>query len=191
MSELERKAAEAKQKMDQGNPTVAAGKTSPETRKRIPLSVPQRKMEVPNIPGYFLKWFRGTPQRLNQAERAGFEYVSPDEVDMPDLTLGGDASRVGNTDMGSRVSVIEGGEIDGTGNAVRMYLMKQKMEYRLEDNAISQQQNDRVVDALTAGFRAGRIAAGQEGETPDDVARRYVSEQRTRVPDLFRKKGPK
>ena len=190
MNDLSQKAAEAREHLEKQNPTAAPGK-SPAARKRIPLSVPQRKLETPDIPGYYLRWFRGTPQRLAQAERAGFEFVRPEEVDMPDISLGGDASRTGNSDMGARVSVLEGSEIDSGGQAVRMYLMKQKMEYRIEDNAISQATNDRVVDALTASFRHGQVGGRAEGETAEDAATRYVDPRRTRLPDLFRKKGPR
>lgn len=169
------------------NPTVDAAPDRG-ARQRIPLSVPVRKLEVPDIPGYFLRWFKGTPQRLAQAERAGFEFVKQEEVQLHNVSLGGDATWDGNTDMGSRVSVVEGGEVDGGGQAVRLYLMKQKMEYRLEDEALAQQRNDSIADALTAQYRAGRIGAGQEGESPEDQAARYVG-NRTRVPELFRRKG--
>lgn len=192
MSTLAERAAEAAAKMAKENPTVAPGKTTAE-RQRIPLSVPMRKLEVPEIPGYYLKWFRGTPQRLAQAERAGFEYVRDDEIALNNVSLGGDATKAGNSDMGSRVSVIEGSEIDGGGQAVRMYLMKQKMEYKLEDDALIQQRNDSVAAALTGAFQDGTVAsgAGQQGETGEDRAHRYVDRKRTRVPELFRKKGPR
>lgn len=181
---------EAKAKMQGSNPSVLPARTAGE-RKRIPLSVPQRKLETPEIPGFYLRWFRGTPQRLAQAERAGYSFVSEDEVDLNNIGLGGDATKSGNTDLGSRVSVIEGGEVDGAGQAVRLYLMKQPMEYRNEDNAISQERNDSVADALTSQYRQGQLgrgAAGAPPETAEDTAARYVDMKRTRVPDLFRKK---
>jgi hypothetical protein len=188
MSDLIEKAAQAKEKMQTSNPSVAPTREAG-ANKRIPLSVPQRKLEVPGIPGYHLRWIRGTPQRIAQAERAGFEFVHPDEFGgLNDVSVGGDASREGNTDMGSRVSVVEGSELDGTGNAVRMYLMKQKMEFFLEDNAIIQNRNDSVADALTASFRTGTIGGPTPGEGADDVAARYVDPRRAKIPDLFRKK---
>jgi hypothetical protein len=155
---------------------------------RIPLSGPQRKLEVPKIPGYHLRWFRGTAQRLKQAEQAGFEYVSADEVQLSELSLGGDASKTGNTDMGSRVSVVEGGDVDIGGQAVRMYLMKQKLEHFREDAAILQERNDSIADTLTAAYRTGTVGGKDQGETAEDLAQRYVDPKRTRVPELFRRK---
>lgn len=188
MSALEQKAAEARAKMERQNPTASPDKTAAE-RKRIPLSVPQRKLEVPEIPGYHLRWIRGTTTRLAQAERAGYDYVSPEEVQLNDVLLGGDGSKTGSTDMGSRVSVVEGGETDGTGNAIRMYLMKQKQEHYNEDQEIAQKRNDSVADALTASYAQGRVGGRAEGETMEDLASRYVDPKRSRVPELFRKKS--
>lgn len=179
---LAEKQAQAKAHLDKQNPTVAPGKTVAE-RQRIPLSVPMRKLEVPEIPGYYTKWFRGTPQRLAQAERAGFVFVHPDEVALNNVSLGGDATKAGNTDMGSRVSVIEGSEVDGAGQAVRMYLMKQLMEHKLEDDAIVQARNDDIAAALT-----GQTGITERGEQQVDVDARYVDRKRTKIPDLFRKK---
>lgn len=178
---------EAKAKMQDQNPSVVPGKAAGE-RKRIPLSVPQRKLEVPGIPGFYLRWFRGTPQRLAQAERAGFEFVDEKEVELNNLSLGGDATKAGNTDLGSRVSVIEGSETDGAGQAVRMYLMKQPLALKKEDDAITEERNDSVADALTAQYRQGVVGGRAEGELPEDMAARYVDKSRTKVPSLFQKK---
>lgn len=183
---LQEKAAAARANLDKQNPTVAPGKSSGE-RKRIPLSVPQRKLEVPDLPGYHLRWLRGTAARLAQAERAGYEYVHPDEVQLNNVSVGGDAAKDGNTDMGSRVSIIEGTETEN-GQAIRMYLMKQKMEYYLEDKKIVQERNDSVADALSAAYTHGQVganAAGAPPENAEDRAARYVDPKRTRIPDLF------
>lgn len=187
MSTIAEQAAKAAEKMAKSNPSVAPGKTTAE-RKRIPLSVPQRKLEVPEIPGYRLRWFRGTPQRLAQAERAGFEYVDPSEVALNNVVIGGDAKKDGNSDMGSRVSVIEGSEVDGAGQAVRLYLMKQKEELWKEDQAITQGRNDSVAEALTAGFAQGAVGGRAPGESAEDTQQRYVDRSRSKLPDLFRKK---
>lgn len=168
------------------NPTAVPGKKEPGAQKRIPFSVPQRKLEVPPIPGYYLRWMRGTAARIAQAQRAGFEFVKPEEVELNATILGSDIG--GNTDMGSRVSVVEG-SVDDQGQAVRLFLMKQKLEYRNEDNALVQERNDQVAEALTAGYRAGAIGGRDSGETADDAGKRYVDHRRTRMPDLFRKKS--
>lgn len=186
MSDLENAAAIAKERMQKSNPTVREAK-APGDRQRIPLSVPQRKLEVPEIPGYYCRWFRGTSARLGQALQAGFEYVRPDEVKLNNVSLGGDADKTGNTDMGDRVSVVEGGEIEG-GQAVRLYLMKQKMEWYLEDKKVVQDRNDSVAHALTQSYQRGVVGGLAPGENQDDAANRYVNRNHTRLPDLFRKK---
>ena len=192
MSDLTEKAATARALMERSaqNPSVAPGKPARE-RNRIPLSVPERKLEVPGIPGYYLRWFRGTAQRLAQAERAGFEFVTPEEVQLNNVSMGGDARKDGNTDLGSRVSVVEGGEVDGGGQAVRLYLMKQKLEYKKEDDAVIQARNDKTVQALTASFRAGSTGGQAAGETAEDMQHRYVDPKRTKIPEFFRKKTPR
>lgn len=173
-------------KLEKSNPSNAPGRTAGEM-KRVPLSLPVQKLQVPEIPGYHLHWFRGTGARLQQAERAGFEFVHPSEVQLSDLGLGGDASKAGNTDMGSRVSVVAG-DTDEGGQALRLYLMKQKMEYYLEDLALAQKRNDSVADALTAGYRQGTVGGTAPGEQQEDMRTRYVDPKRSRLPDLFRRK---
>lgn len=185
MSDLEARASAAKKQMEKVNPTVAPGKDAAE-RRRIPLSVPQRKLEVPDIPGYHLRWLRGTAARLAQAERAGFEFVMEDEIQLNNLALGGDATKAGNSDMGTRVSVIEGAEVEG-GQALRMYLMKQKLEYKREDDALIQKRNDQVRDALVGQMRSGTVGV-ERGESDDDRAARYVP-RTTKIPELFKKKA--
>lgn len=168
------------------NPTVDPGKF-PDGRDRIPLGIPQRRLETPGIPGYYLRWFKGTPQRLAQAAQAGFEFVGYDEVETHDVSLGGDASKDGNTDLGSRVSVAEGSESDLGGNAVRMYLMKQKWEWRQYDVKAGGKQSEQVVDALTSAFVQGKVGGRERSETEADAKQRYVK-QGTQVPELFRRK---
>lgn len=194
MDSLNEKAKAAKAAMQGSNPANETGKRAPGQRARIPLSVPQRKLEVPNIPGYWLRWIRGTSQRLGQAQRAGFEFVQPDEVELNDVSFGGDATKAGNSDMGSHVSVIEGSEVDGTGQAIRMFLMKQKMEYYIEDSNIIQDRNDSVADALTGQLREGQIgvrAPGSPAEDTADINARYVDKARSKMPELFRRKTPR
>ena len=187
---LEELKAKAVAKMQESNPSVVPGRTGA-ARTRIPLSVPERKLEVPMIPGYRLRWFRGAQQRLRQAEAAGYEYVTPEEVQLNNVSLGGDAKKDGNTDLGSRVSVVEGSEVDGAGQAIRLYLMKQKEEYWKEDQAIIQGRNDSVAAALTQSYASGQVGGRAEGETAQDAGLRYVDPKRSRIPDLFRKKAPK
>lgn len=164
----------------------------PGARKRIPMAVPVQKLQVPPIPGYFTYWMRGTPDRIQQALNAGYEWVSPREADINNFDLAGDADKSGNSDLGDRVSVLASttgdGDVDASGNPVRLYLMKQKMEYHLEDQAIMEKRNASVAEALVSGYRTGTVGGRAEGETADDMDQRYVDTKRTRIPDLFKPK---
>lgn len=187
MSNLQERAAEAKRQMEQSNPSTTPAKPVAE-RKRIPLSLPQSKLAVPEIPGYHTHWFRGTVGRLQAAQNAFYEFVHPSEVDLNYTGIAGDAAKSGNSDMGDRVSILEGSETEN-GQAVRLYLMKQKMEYYLEDRKIIEDRNASIAEALTAAYRQGQVGGRAEGESADDAGKRYVDKSRSKVPDLFRRKG--
>jgi hypothetical protein len=89
------------------------------------------------------------------------------------------------------VSLVEGSEVGEDNQAVRIYLMKQKVEHHLEDQAISQKRNDSVADALTASFQQGTVGGQAPGEQAADMASRYVDKTRTRLPEFFRRKVKK
>lgn len=183
--------AETIDHMQKQNPAQAPGKTVAE-RVRVPMTSPMRKLEVAELPGWWLQWIRGTPERLQQARRAGFDHVRETELDVNNLDVGGDAKTSGNTDMGSIVSTGDGsGETGNDGQPIRLYLMKQRKEHHDEDMAIQQRRNDSVVDSLTVNFRSGTVGVGAAeapAETPEDVKNRYVGTQ-TKIPDLFKRKA--
>ncbi len=190
-ADLRDKLAKAATHMAPHNP-ASGQEATPQERRRIPLSVPQRKLQVPAIPGFHLRWLRGIG-RAQQALQAGFEFVSPDEVSLNSVGPGGDASHSGNSDMGNRVSVVEGGEIEG-GQAVRMYLMKQKMEFYLEDKQILDKINDKTAANLTQAYKTGTVGQGQAGAPrldASDEGKQYVDASRTKVPEIFKKKAVK
>lgn len=183
---------------------VTTGKTSPANpadsavpsmrvaeRKRIPMTMPTQKLYAPDIPGYFTYWMKGTPERLAQADRAGFEFVDQSELLVNNVSLGGDAAKSGTTDLGSRVSTLASttgeGESSG-GQPLRLYLMKQKWEWHLEDQGILERTNQGVADALTAGFTQGTLGGKETDETQADFAQRYVDPRRSKVPDFFKRK---
>ena len=163
------------------NPANAAGKSNAE-RKRIPMSVPVQRLEAEEIPGYHLHWFQGTPERISRALDGGYEFVDPTEMKINNVSLGGDSAISGNTDMGSRVSVLSGQEIGKDGQPTRLILMKIKQEWYEEDQKTAEQRSAQVAQALTAG------SFGSEKEVSGDAARRYVDKSRTSIPDLFKRK---
>lgn len=186
MSTLVEKAAAGVAKMAQQNPSVTAADVQPAPRRRIPMTVPTRKLEVPPIPGYYLYWHNGSPSDLQKALDAGFEFVNESEVKPNNRALGGDATKSGSTDLGTRVSIVAGDETGSDGQPVRLYLMKQKLEYYEEDQAILRQRNAAVAEALTSAFHKGVVGGKESGEANDDTQKRYVKQ--AKLPDFFKPK---
>lgn len=143
-----------------------------------PMSQGTQKLEVPSRDGYHRRWFRGDAGRIQKALRAGYTFVNPEDVELNNFDLGGDAKESGNTDMGSRVSVISGDGVDATGQPGRLYLMECPDEIYEYSRSLIDDRNDSIAEAL----RGGQIGAGNDGETSHDVNQRYV---KGKVPDLF------
>jgi len=131
----------------------------PAERKRIPMSVPVQRLEAPEIPGHHLHWFVGSQERLQRAIDGGYEFVDERELKINNVSLGGDSTASGNTDMGSRVSVISGQELGKDGQPTRLILMKIKQEWSerggvvtlLEIRANDAEIQDRLVLLLFPG----------------------------------------
>lgn len=170
--------------MEKLNPANAKDKTTAE-RKRIPMSTPVQKLETPEIPGYHLHWFNGTADRLQRAVDGGYEFVDGQELKLNNVSLGGDSALSGNTDMGSRVSVVSGQEVGRDGQPIRMILMKIKQEWYEEDQRTLEARNDQLADSLRGG------TLGAEKDQLGDARRRYVDKSRTSIPDLFTPKRAK
>lgn len=165
------------------NPATAAHSAA--ERKRIPMSVPVQRLETPGIPGYHLHWFLGTAERLQRATDGGYEFVDEREMQINNVSLGGDSTRSGNTDLGSRVSVISGQELGKDGQPTALILMKIKQEWYEEDQKLVDQRNEQVAASLRGGL------LGADSDSPSDRANRYVDKARTQIPDLFKPKRPK
>lgn len=152
----------------------------PAERTRIPMSTPVQKLEVAEIPGFHLHWFRGEPDRLERARNAGYEFVDEQEIRVTSVGLGSDPASSGNTDMGSRVSIVGGG-VDDRNQPVRLYLMKIKQEFWEQDQKQLEARNDAVAASLMSGT-LGQGNAADKGEQ----GLRYVRKDQ-KVPELFRK----
>ena len=110
-------------------------------KTRIPMSVPNQKLAVPDLPGYHCHWMLGTASRLAQAKRAGYTFVEDDEIDVMNFDIAGDPESSGNTDMGSKVSMVAGSDSAPGGDAVRLYLMKLPLElWELDQRKIADRQ---------------------------------------------------
>ena len=163
------------------NPGTSSTPTTAE-RKRIPMSVPVQRLEVPDMPGWHLHWFLSTSERLQRAVDGGYEFVDEREVKINNVSLGGDSAISGNTDMGSRVSIVSGQEVGKDGQPTRLVLMKIKQEWWDEDQKAVEARNTKVRDALLGGM------IGSETDSGNDAAHRYVDKARTQIPDFFKSK---
>ena len=151
---------------------------------RVPMTVPQRKLETPEIPGYKQYWFRSEPGRLQRALKAGYEFVKPEEIELNNFDLAGDLALPGMADMGDRVSVAAQDGVGENGQFLRLYLMKIKLEWWEADQAKYEAER---IDPIVRSLNGGTLGAGESGETPGDVANRYVKP--VKLPDMFKKKS--
>lgn len=155
------------------NPANSAVKAT-EAKTRIPMSLPIQKLAVPDIPGFHLHWMAGNPARISQALKAGYKFVENDEVDLNVAGLADDASKTGNSDLGSRVSV--GSGLDERGDESRLYLMKIEEEFWQEDQKLLEARNEQLAATIRGGSPDG---AG-------DTSNRYIPEMaRKGVENLF------
>ena len=145
-----------------------------------PMSAGTKKLEVPDRDGFHRRWFRGDAGRIAKAQRAGYTFVAPGDVELNNFDLGGDAKSSGNTDLGTRVSVISGDGADETGQPSRMYLMECPDElYEMSRNVIEERNLD-VAESLRGGF------VDADGNRTQEDPNRYM---RGKAPDLFTPKN--
>jgi len=140
----------------------------PATRKRIPMSVPIRKLEVPEMPGWHLHWF--LEKNVPRALQAGYEFVDFNEVPTNQTGLGNDVRSSGSADLGDRVRVLSG--VTENSHPEYLVLMKLPEEFWLEDR--------RKIDEINAArmgviFRGEKILDSEDLKvSSDDQALRYV-----------------
>lgn len=141
-------------------------------RKRIPMTMAVRKLEVPELPGFYCHWVNGEPDRIARAINAGYDFVQKDELPGYSLELGDQTGISGSADMGDKISHIAGGTATD-GQALRLYLMKLPNEFRQEDLQARDDEAEKLIQALYTDPNA-HGASGQDND------RRYVSEMDAR-----------
>ena len=146
----------------------------------IPMSMPRERLAVPERPGWHRHWFRGSPDRLARAQEAYYQFVKPEDIHTANLDLAGDGSQAGNTDMGTRYSVVAGDDLDQSGQPSRLYLMECRQELFERSQQILAERNEGIATALRGGMIGAQ--SGDTGETAFDASMRYV---KGKVPDLF------
>lgn len=152
-------------KAPEPNPKVnPANAPSPRVTEetRIPMSVRDLKLAVPDIPGYHLHYAH--ERRVPRMLRAGYEFVEHGEVELNNTDLAGDRSMSGNTDLGSRVSV-SAGDAEDSG---RLVLMKIRQEWWDKDCAKIEEENEKIA----ASIRGGNVG----DSSADHQAHKYLKE---------------
>lgn len=171
----------ASEMLEGNNPANATIEPKGNRAQRVPMSVPMRKLEVPDIAGYHLHWIKES--NIPRAIQAWYEFVDYTEVPVNQRGVGTDTEITGNTDLGSRISIQAG--IGSDGRPERLVLMKLAEQYWLEDRAKIDGRNASVMGAI---FRGEKII-GTERDSADDSGTRYVDPDRTKA--LFNRRRAK
>lgn len=129
---------------EMGNPAADQVAVQTRRRARVPMSELRQRLQVPDIPGWRLYWFKD--ENVPAAVDAYYEFVKRDEISTNPIGIGSNAADSGNTDLGTNVSIIAGQ--NAAGQPVRLTLMKLKMEYFLEDQKALEQRNALIMQAI-------------------------------------------
>ena len=132
---------------------------------RIPLGLPETALEIPEIPGYVTYWFLDTPGRIQRALRAGWEFLTREEVQLHQKGVSNDVFEDGNSDLGNRVSLY--GASGDNGKAQMLYAMKIKEEWYKHDEDRKMSQVANVADAIRG------LKIGVANEFQGDAQYRY------------------
>ena len=157
--------------MNRENPGSPPVSRKPRDKKnRIPMSIPQQKLQVPEIPGWHLYW--ALEDNLPRFFDGGYELVDESEVDLNQTGLGSNHTMSGNNDLGSRVAIVAGKK--ESGDTDWFVLVKIEDEYYLEDQKKIEDHNRRILKAI---FKEKRVIdQGGEGMNPGDTGQRYVKQ---------------
>lgn len=152
------------------NPTVKGTAAAPR-RRRVPMSTPTRRLEVPELPGYRLYWFRES--NVPRALQAGYDFVHKDDVKLLNLPIASHPGGDGNTDLGTNVSIVAG--TTEHGQPERAVLMKIVLEYFQEDQKEIAVRNAKQLESIFAG----EAMAAQDGQINERGQLVYVDKART------------
>lgn len=145
---------------------------------RVPMSTPQRKLEVPEREGFHRYWF--LESNAPRALQAGYEFVDSKEVILNQTGVGNDSIASGNMDLGSRVRIVGG--TNQSGQAEFLILMEIREDWWKKDQRVIEERNAAIMSAIFKGERI--LDAPGDGQTQGDKDVRYVQ---ARVSPLFQR----
>lgn len=126
-----------------------------DSRKRLGVRFrDEKKFRSEFVP----RWCNDEDDNIANRIARGYEFVSHEEV----VSVGDPEVHSGNTDLGSRVSRVVGRT--DSGQPIRAYLMKQRIEDYQEDADQKEEQNALVDQAIRAGKAGGADIGNKYGE---------------------------
>lgn len=141
---------------------------------RIPMSAPNQKLSVPEIPGFHLHWHLG--KNVARAKAAGYTHVTAEDgIFVDNSGLADPKTMTGSTDLGSNISILAGDAADENGDPERLYLMKLPQEWWQADQKLILERNESIAQQLRGGGGAA------QGESASDRGKRYMKKGQ----DLF------
>lgn len=151
---------------------------------RIPMSIPQLKLEVPEIPGWHLYW--AVESNLPRFFQGGYELVYDHEIHVNAVGIGSQHSISGNMDLGTKVSIAAG--VKENGDTEYLVLVKIEEQYYREDQGKIEALNRRILKAI---FKERKpIDQGGQGNNPGDTQQRYVGQADISVNGHLRPQAP-
>jgi hypothetical protein len=142
------------------------------------MDLPMPMLDVMEIPGYHLHWMADRPGRIQQAQRAGYEFVKPEEVVLnPSRVIGGAPD--GNADMGTRVGILTNAGDERNGGVCQQYLMKIRLEWYRQNKGVLNDRSALVMEAINKG-----VIGSNKSESIEDFRARYARGGTETVPSF-------
>lgn len=154
-----------------GEDNNPAGNAYGVTREnRIPINVPELRLNTPRIEGFHLHWF--LDRNISRALQAGYQFVGLGEVPTMDRSIGGRAigTQSGEDLGGARISQIAGTAQDGTPE--QLTLMKIPLDWYFDDQRAIAERNLSVLKQVFGR----KLAIKEPGESEKDYNTRYTRE---------------
>lgn len=127
-------------------------------KKEIPdnfsFGMPNQKLDVGKIEGYYTRWINDIPGRVQLALSDGYSFVTMDEVDVyTDVTSM-------NAGEGNQIRKLVGVQADGA-TPLFAYYMKLPLEWKSKKESILQSK----MDAIEESINSGRYNLGNQAQS--------------------------
>jgi hypothetical protein len=124
-----------------GRPPKEVADSVERRNERVPLGVPRLKLQAEDRPGYQRRWLNDKGTRIDDALKAGYQFVTVD-------------GKEDSSDVGNRISRLVG--VQEGGQPMRAYLMEIPETWYREDQAAKQAQIDKIDSQIRRGEPDGQ-----------------------------------